>query len=406
MSVNGPLRATALSTDSVEDVERETTLDRSLVDWGKLWKTVSWFYPETAVEVVAFASSLICSVVVGLYNEWRGERQIACRCIEYVLSCLPMSKSVSLALWPPIPCIAESEETMVSIRIACPDGTRFTVSVPEDADISTLRMKIAREQDITRATIELYKGGVEDGLRDREKLRDYLPAQELFMLLRMNNDRTALEELFHSTGGESWTHNAGWCDPTVEIADWWGVHTDGAGRVVRLDLSENNLAGPLPREIGQLTCLKFLYMNSNGLCGPLPGAIGALRALTELGLDGNRLSGAIPREIGQLTASQMWLQHNEFSGPLPAEIGQLTGLTLLNISCNRLSGPLPPEIANMRALRVLNLADNRLSGAVPPEVAAVAQTDGKSVYLMRNPQLVQLVQLAQDDMSDMCCGEL
>jgi hypothetical protein len=28
------------------------------------------------------------------------------------------------------------------------------------------------------------------------------------------------------------------------------------------------------------------------------------------------------------------------------------------------------------------------------------------VYLMRNPQLVQLVQLAQDDMSDMCCGEL
>ena len=52
--------------------------------------------------------------------------------------------------------------------------------------------------------------------------------------------------------------------------------TDHAGRVRGLDLSDNGLAGLLPREIGSLENLEYLSLYWNNLTGPIPDTLGSL----------------------------------------------------------------------------------------------------------------------------------
>ena len=69
----------------------------------------------------------------------------------------------------------------------------------------------------------------------------------------------------------------------------------------RLDLSGNQLTGPLPPELGQLTYLQQLDLSDNQLTGPVPQALGHfphppyLESLDlDLDLSGNALTGCLP----------------------------------------------------------------------------------------------------------------
>lgn len=55
-------------------------------------------------------------------------------------------------------------------------------------------------------------------------------------------DRDALVALFHATGGDNWTRKSNWCT-SAKLGTWEGVKVDQQGRVVELDLSDNNLRG-------------------------------------------------------------------------------------------------------------------------------------------------------------------
>ena len=87
---------------------------------------------------------------------------------------------------------------------------------------------------------------------------------------------------------------------------WLGVKdVSGDGFILKLSLSGNQLAGAIPRELGQLTKLQKLY------------------------LSGNQLTGAIPKELGQLTELQyINLYHNQLTGEIPPELIR-KGLTVL-----------------------------------------------------------------------------
>lgn len=60
--------------------------------------------------------------------------------------------------------------------------------------------------------------------------------------MNSSNDRKVLLELFRATNGPSWRIKDGW-DTNASISSWFGVTTDGDGRIVRLDLSDNKLKG-------------------------------------------------------------------------------------------------------------------------------------------------------------------
>ncbi|OQA18970.1 MAG: Internalin-A precursor [Chloroflexi bacterium ADurb.Bin360] len=151
-----------------------------------------------------------------------------------------------------------------------------------------------------------------------------------------------------------------------------------------LNLSDNQLSGAIPPQIGNLTALQDLELHYNRLSGAIPSQIGNLTALTNLYLHSNQLSGAIPPEIGNLTALQgLYLLVNQLSGAIPPDIGDLTALRYLYLDSNQLSGAIPPQIGNLTALQRLSLYNNQLSGPIPSEIGSLAAL--RSLYLHNNP---------------------
>jgi len=86
--------------------------------------------------------------------------------------------------------------------------------------------------------------------------------------------------------------------------------------------------------------------------------------VSEISLSDNNLNGTIPPEIGNLPALEsLSLSYNQYlSGNIPAEIGKLTKLEYLNLSIDNLSGPVPAGMSNLSVLSELYLNDNQLSG--------------------------------------------
>ena len=145
-------------------------------------------------------------------------------------------------------------------------------------------------------------------------------------------DRAALMKLYRETGGSSWTDSTNW-GSDLPIGHWRGVTADDAGRVVRLDLHENNLRGQIPPELGTLAGLEALDLEDNHLTGPIPGELGKLTSLVHMALGGNGLTGPTPPELGALPRlNDLILSSNDLSGPIPPEFGDLSNL---DYSCGR-----------------------------------------------------------------------
>ena len=115
-------------------------------------------------------------------------------------------------------------------------------------------------------------------------------------------------------------------DTTPTEVTLWGVVYSIEYTTI-LDLSNNQLTGEIPSEIGNLTNLTDLYLYSNQLSGSIPPEIGNLTNLTKLYLNGNQLTGSIPPEIGSLTnLTELWLYNNQLTGIIPETICELTNL--------------------------------------------------------------------------------
>ena len=89
---------------------------------------------------------------------------------------------------------------------------------------------------------------------------------------------------------------------------WYGVDTDAAGRVVRIDLAgqwdnetqeyiPHGLRGELPAELENLTELTTLSLSGNNLTGPIPPELGSLTKLTSLELSHNDLPDQVRRSL-------------------------------------------------------------------------------------------------------------
>lgn len=99
----------------------------------------------------------------------------------------------------------------------------------------------------------------------------------------------ALLTLYYATGGVGWSRNKGWSLALRELSCWAGVTVSrvpprggGGGSVDKSDwpllvetlrLSQNNLIGELPDDLGRLRALQVLNLSSNRLSGPLPDTI-------------------------------------------------------------------------------------------------------------------------------------
>ena len=195
-----------------------------------------------------------------------------------------------------------------------------------------------------------------------------IPQRTVTNCTDLRPDYYALARLYFNTTGQNWTNNTNWLSDRP-LNTWFGVQTNSSEEVTGLDLKENNLAGAIPTEIGDLLELRELRLGDNQLTGNIPSEIGQLQKLDILYLYGNQLSGSIPQEIGQLQELRLLdLGNNQLTGNTPTEIGQLQKLDILYLYGNQLSGSIPQEIGQLQELRLLDLSDNRLAGDLPPEI--------------------------------------
>ena len=186
-----------------------------------------------------------------------------------------------------------------------------------------------------------------------------------FTLTMKQPELDALHALYNATDGANWENSDNWLTG-APLSDWHGVETDEEGRVIEIYLVGNNLSGEIPRELGDLSELQWLFLSRNSLSGSIPQELGNLHNLKILMLSNNELTGSIPARLGNMASlEELHLDRNRLSGRIPASLGRLENLRKLSLTVNELSGSIPAELANLSSLRTLSIAANELSGPIP-----------------------------------------
>lgn len=117
----------------------------------------------------------------------------------------------------------------------------------------------------------------------------------------------------------------------------------------------------------RLVCLFKFRFN-----GGIPSELGNLIQVEKLNIGSNELTGPIPEELGQLTSANLIDLSNQkgnvkLTGPL-FPFATNPGLTTLNVSMNNLAGNVPANLlaaTDKSAGVTADLSQNELSGAVP-----------------------------------------
>nr|GME14743.1 pollen-specific leucine-rich repeat extensin-like protein 3 [Ipomoea batatas] len=174
-------------------------------------------------------------------------------------------------------------------------------------------------------------------------------------------------------GPEVCKYNGVFCSPALD---------DPKVTVVSgVDLNHADIAGFLPAELGLMTDLALLHLNSNRFCGIIPNSFSKLTLLHELDgklseelfhkemdaifLNNNRFSSTIPESIGNSSASVVVFANNNFKGCIPSSVGRMANLREIVLLNNDLMGCMPPEIGKLQNVTVFSGAGNKFSGILP-----------------------------------------
>ncbi|CAN7086498.1 unnamed protein product [Brassica oleracea var. botrytis] len=165
---------------------------------------------------------------------------------------------------------------------------------------------------------------------------------------------------------------------TGEFQSWVGNLT----LLVSLSLGNNNyVEGAIPKSIGGLKKLTWLYLAKSNLTGHIPDSIFDLNALDTFDIAKNAISGDFPASITRLeNLTKIELYDNKLTGEIPPEIGKLTHLRELDVSLNQLSGPLPRELGNLKELRVFHCHQNNFTGEFPSGFGELRFLTSLSIY--------------------------
>ncbi|KAJ7522328.1 hypothetical protein O6H91_18G006700 [Diphasiastrum complanatum] len=157
---------------------------------------------------------------------------------------------------------------------------------------------------------------------------------------------------------------------------WTGVTCDNTtGVVTEVDLSNMNLAGPLPSGLCLLRNLTSLNLGNNFLNGSFPDELLGCNNLMLLNLSQNLIVSVLPTGISKLQRlTNLDLNGNNFSGPIPSGFGELSQLESLNLTNNLLNETIPAFLGNLSNLKWLDLAYNPFAqGEIPAKLGNLHQ---------------------------------
>ncbi|KAF7813011.1 receptor-like protein EIX1 [Senna tora] len=146
------------------------------------------------------------------------------------------------------------------------------------------------------------------------------------------------------------------------IPSWIGIELR---QLKVLSLRNNQFLGSLSLHLCNLTSIQFLDLSLNNL-GVEQIFKNTRLLLKGIDLSNNQLVGEIPAELGTLVELvSLNLSRNNLIGKIPSEIGQLRLLEFLDLSRNHFFGPIPSSLAQIDRLTMLDLSHNNLSGKIP-----------------------------------------
>ncbi|KAI3981030.1 hypothetical protein MKX01_036576 [Papaver californicum] len=128
--------------------------------------------------------------------------------------------------------------------------------------------------------------------------------------------------------------------------------------LVNLAMLGNNIGGSIPKEIAEIVTLQHLVLTDNQLEGPLPPELGKLTRLTQLALSGNNFTGVLPATFANLkNMGDFKIAGTSISGKIPDFFGNWTQLTELDIRGTSMEGPIPTTIFHLKNLTTLRVSD-------------------------------------------------
>lgn len=193
----------------------------------------------------------------------------------------------------------------------------------------------------------------------------------------------ALQALYETTGGSHWSKSDKWLEGELSKENKWHGITCNPDytHVSKIILDRNKLRGKLPSTLGELSNLESLVLNNNHL-ESTDEAMGKLKKLTHLDLSNNELQGPIPSWIGKLKNLKILnLSNNKLIGTIPPWIENLEDLEELLLDGNMLAGPLPESLGHLERLKILRIGSNRLRGKIPDSILDLTSLgDNKSNF--------------------------
>ncbi|KAG2704004.1 hypothetical protein I3760_06G162900 [Carya illinoinensis] len=137
----------------------------------------------------------------------------------------------------------------------------------------------------------------------------------------------------------------------------------------QLELYSNFLTGELPAGFGNLSSLENFDASRNKLQGNI-SEVRYLAKLASLQLFENQFAGEVPEELGELrNLVKLSLYTNKFTGPLPEKLGSWADFDYIDVSENFFSGPIPPDMCRNGKMDKLLLLQNRFTGGIPENYA-------------------------------------
>ncbi|KAM3682667.1 hypothetical protein ACJW31_12G089700 [Castanea mollissima] len=136
-----------------------------------------------------------------------------------------------------------------------------------------------------------------------------------------------------------------------------------------LELSENNLSGPLPQCMHSFgDSLVLLDIRRNKFEGSIPQTWANGSKLMIIDFSQNKFQGWLPRSLSKCIALKaLDLSNNQFNDTFPSWLGNLSNLKILILRSNKFYGPIKIHSVNYE-LQIIDLSYNSFTGMLPVEL--------------------------------------
>ncbi|GKY94564.1 hypothetical protein MPSEU_000422000 [Mayamaea pseudoterrestris] len=169
----------------------------------------------------------------------------------------------------------------------------------------------------------------------------------------------------------------------ISECQWAGVTCDEHGQVRGLDLSGNELSGPVPEGMVHFPYLQSISISWTNLRGTLPVELSEMKQLNSIELHYNQITGTVPIEWYKMRSLQhLNLGDNMISGSVPTEIANLLDLKSYFFFTNMITGSIPTEVGVLNSMAYFRVSRNALTGSFPSE--AFSWRSIEEIWLHRN----------------------